>query len=96
MPKGKPNRKYTAEFKTMVIETMCAEGLNYSETGRRFGIEAHTLLQIWERIYLAEGPEDFTIERRGHSTSAHPLKRVTPDKEKELLAEVQRLRAENT
>lgn len=96
MPKGVPNRRYTAEFKTKVIETMRTEGLSYSEAGRRFGIEAHTLLQIWERIYLAEGPEGFAIERRGHSTSARPLKRVTPDKEKELLAEVQRLRAENT
>lgn len=49
---------------------MRAEGLSYSEAGRRFGIEAHTLLQIWERIYLAESPEDFAIERRGHSTSS--------------------------
>jgi transposase-like protein len=95
MAKGVPNRKYTPEFKTLVIETMHAEGLNYSEAGRRFGIKAHTLLQIWDRIYLAEGPEGFAIERRGHSTSACPLKRVTPDKEKELLSEVQRLRAEN-
>lgn len=61
MPKGVPNRRYTAEFKTKVIETMRAEGLSYSEAGRRFGIEAHTLLQIWERIYLAEGPEGFAI-----------------------------------
>lgn len=96
MPKGVPNRRYTAEFKTKVIETMRTEGLSYSEAGRRFGIETHTLLQIWERIYLAEGPEGFAIECRGHSTSARPLKRVTPDREKELLAEVQRLRAENT
>ena len=96
MPKGVPNRRYTAEFKTKVIETMHTEGLSYSEAGRRFGIEAHTLLQIWERIYLAEGPEGFAIERRGHSTSARSLKRVTPDREKELLAEVQRLRTENT
>lgn len=93
MPKGVPNRRYTAEFKTKVIETMRAKGLNYSEAGRRFGIGAHTLLQLWERIYLAEGTEGFAIERRGHSTSARPLKRVTPDREKELLAEVQRLRA---
>lgn len=95
MPKGVPNRKYSAEFKVKVIETMRAEGLNYSEAGRRFGIETHTLLQIWERIYLAEGPEGFTIERRGHSTPGHPLKRVDPDREKELLVQVQRLEAEN-
>ena len=34
-----------------------------------------TLLQIWERIYLAEGPEGFSVERRGHSGSGRPLKR---------------------
>lgn len=44
MPKGVPNRRYSAEFKVEVIETMRAEGLNYSEAGRRFGIESHTLL----------------------------------------------------
>lgn len=95
MPKGVPNRRYSAGFKTKVIETLREEGLNYSEAGRRFGIESHTLLQICERIYLAEGPEGFSVERRGHSTPAHPLKRVSQDREKELLAQVQRLEAEN-
>ena len=41
MPKVVPNRRYSAEFKVKVIETMRAEGLNYSEAGRRFGIESH-------------------------------------------------------
>ena len=54
-----------------------------------------TLLQIWERIYLAEGSEGFSVERRGHSGSGRPLKRVSPDREKDLLAQVQRLEAEN-
>ena len=95
MPKGVPNRRYSLEFKIKAVETMRAEGLNYSEASRRFGIEAHTLLLLWERIYLAEGPEGFSVERRGHSTPAHPLKRVSQDREKELLAQVQRLEAEN-
>ncbi|ERK64650.1 hypothetical protein HMPREF1545_00402 [Oscillibacter sp. KLE 1728] len=41
MPKGVPNRRYSAEFKVKVIETM-----------------------------RAEGPEGFSVERRGHSGSA--------------------------
>ena len=53
------------------------------------------MLQIWERIYLAEGPEGFSVERRGHSGSGRPLKRVSPDREKDLLTQVQRLEAEN-
>ena len=36
MPKGKPNKKYTGEFKQMVVETMHNEGLSYSETARQF------------------------------------------------------------
>ncbi len=96
MPKGVPCRKYPAEFKQQVTKTMRAEGLNYSEASWRFGITSHTLLQNWERIYLAEGPEGFRTERRGHGFRGQPLKRVKPDREKELLAEVQRLRAENT
>lgn len=62
MPKGVPNRRYSVEFNVKVIEAMRAEGLSYSEVGRRFGIKSHTLLQIWERVYLAEGPEGFSVE----------------------------------
>ncbi len=41
MPKGKPNKKYTPEFKIMVVETMQKEGLSYSETSNRFEINSH-------------------------------------------------------
>ena len=65
MPKGKPNKRYTPEFKKLVIETMREEKLSYRETARRFGITSHQLIQEWERIYLTEGPEGFAVERRG-------------------------------
>ena len=32
MPKGVPNKRYTPEFKKLVIETMREEKLSYSET----------------------------------------------------------------
>lgn len=51
MLKGAPNKRYSAEFKTKVIETLREEGLNYSEAEQCFGIESHTLLKILERIY---------------------------------------------
>ena len=38
MAKGVPNKRYTAEFKKQVVETMKEEGLSYGETRRRFGI----------------------------------------------------------
>ena len=94
MPKGVPNKRYTPEFKKLVIETMQKEKLSYRETARRFEISDHKRVAAWERIYLTEGPEGFSIERRGRSSmgrSGTQPKEV----EEDLLAEVQRLRAEN-
>ncbi len=34
LPKGIPNKRYTPEFKKIVIETMLAEKLSYRETAR--------------------------------------------------------------
>ena len=55
MPKGVPNKRYTPEFKRMVIETMLGEKLSYRETCRRFDIKGHHCVQEWERIYLGGG-----------------------------------------
>ena len=93
MPKGIPNKRYTPEFKKQVVETMEKEKLSYKETERRFGLP-HMRAAAWERIYLEEGPEGFTIERRGRSSTGRPRK-VPKEAEEDLLAEVQRLRAEN-
>jgi len=38
MPKGVPIKKYTAEFKQLVIETMMNEILSYGEITKRFDI----------------------------------------------------------
>ena len=40
MPKGVPNKRYTPEFKKLVIETMQKEKLSYSETCRRFEVNS--------------------------------------------------------
>ena len=94
MPKGEPNKRYTPEFKKLVIETMKEEKLSYSETERRFGV-VRSRITAWERIYLTEGPEGFTIERRGRGSKGRPPKQLPKEVEEDLLAEVQRLRAEN-
>ena len=91
MPKGVPNKRYTPEFKKLVIETMQEEKLSYSETCRRFEVNSRDRIKSWERIYLEEGPEGFAVERRGRSSKGRLPKQV----EEDLLAEVQRLRAEN-
>ena len=64
------------------------------ETARQFEISDHHRLQDWERIYLTEGPEGFAIERRGRGSKGRPPKHLPKDVEEDLLAEVQRLRAE--
>ena len=92
MPKGIPNKRYTPEFKKLVIETMQKEKLSYKETARQFDVSSHTRIMDWERIYLSEGPEGFSIERRGRSSKGR--KQLPKAAEEDLLAEVQRLRAE--
>lgn len=95
MPKGIPNKRYTPEFKKLVIETMLEEKLSYSETARQFDISDHHRIQDWERIYLTEGAEGFAVERRGRKRKGSPNKQLPKQVEEDLLAEVQRLRAEN-
>ena len=94
MPKGVPNKRYTPEFKKLVIETMQKEKLSYSEICRRFDVNSRDQIKSWERIYLEEGPEGFAVERRGRGSTGRP-KKLPKEGEGYLLAEVQRLRAEN-
>ena len=94
MPKGIPNKKYTAEFKIKVVETMLEEKLSYKEAAREFDVSYDTVVAKWERIYLEEGAEGLRIERRGRKSTGRPPK-PKKDVEEDLIAEVQRLRAVN-
>ena len=89
------DQRYTPEFKKLVIETMQEEELSYSETCRRFDVNSRDQIKSWERIYLEEGPEGFAVERRGRSSKGRQPKRLPKEVTEDLLAEVQRLRAEN-
>ena len=100
MPKGIPKKKYTPEFKKLVVETIHNENLSYREAARRFDISSISVIRNWERIYLEEGPEGLEVERRGRASIASgTMKGRKPKFEKQenedLIAEVQRLRAEN-
>ena len=70
------------------------EGLSYQEAARLYEVDGHGRIQSWERIYLTEGPEGLAVERRGRSSTGRP-KKMPKEVEEDLLAEVQRLRAEN-
>ena len=96
MPKGVPNKRYTAEFKVMVVETMRKERLSYYEAARQFEVPSDTRIASWERIYLTEGPEGLAVERRGRTSAASGTKKGRPAKlpkqvEENLIAENQRL-----
>ncbi len=77
----------------MVVETMRKEKLSQYQVSDRFLVSRHAVQQ-WERIYLEEGPEGLYIERRGRKSTGRP-KKLKPEVEEDLIAEVQRLRAEN-
>lgn len=93
MPRGKPNKQYTGEFKQHVVETMRAEGLSYKETERQFCISKDRVRK-WERVYLEEGPEGLYVERRGRGHGGGRPPKLGKKAEEDLIAEVQRLRAE--
>ena len=93
MSTGIPNKRYTAEFKKFVIETMRTENLSYNETSKRFDVNSHHRIQDWERIYLTYGPEGFQVERRGRASKERAPK-LNKQVEEDLIAENQRLRAE--
>ena len=95
MPKGVPNKRYMPEFKRMVVEAMEKEHLSIYATMQEFGINDHKIIERWERIYLEEGPEGLTIERRGRRSKDRRPKQLPKEVEEDLLAEVQRPRAEN-
>lgn len=97
MPKGIPNKRYTGEFKQNVIETMQKEKLSYHEAARQFEVCDHKRVANWERIYLEQGVEGLYVDRRGRSIGTQKGRPPKLDKkiEEDLIAENQRLRAEN-
>ena len=79
----------------MVVETMKKEHLSIYAAMQEFGINDHKIIERWERICLEEGPEGLSVERRGRSSKGRPPKQLPKQVEEDLLAEVQRLCAEN-
>ncbi len=99
--KGTKNRLYSMEFKIAVTEDIRSNHIGYREAARKYGLGdtggAADMLQRWERVYLEEGAEGLMKERRGRSDGNKIGRPPKLDKaiEKDLIAEVQRLRLEN-
>ena len=67
---------------------MREEHLGYRETAERFHIR-HGRVQDWERIYLTEGPEGFSVERRGRGSKGRP--KQLPKEVEEDLKRIERI-----
>ena len=93
MPKGKANKRYSGEFKQLVVEDVRNNKLGYNEAMRKYGIAGRSKIQQWERICLEEGPEGLNIERRGRGSKGRPPK-LDKQVEEDLITENQRLKAE--
>ncbi|MDD5435465.1 MAG: helix-turn-helix domain-containing protein [Nitrospira sp.] len=91
MPKG---ISFSGKFKQTVVEDLRENHLSYAEAMRKYGVCGKMSIQKWERIYLEEGPEGLSVERRGRLSTGRPPK-LDKKVEEDLIAEVQRLRAEN-
>lgn len=92
---------YTGEFKIYAVEYMHSNHLSISEALALLGIPSKSVLLKWERKYYEEGSEGLLLEQRGRSRKSISLKPNIPLKkelsketEEDLIAEVQRLRAE--
>ena len=101
--KGQKFKKYSPEFKLVVILDMREKHLGYREIMRKYFPELegknYAFLQKWERIYLEEGAEGLMKERRGKASSSDGVRKGRAPKldkrtEEDLIAENQRLRME--
>ncbi len=94
MPKGTP---FSGEFKEKVLRDIRENKIGYNEAMRKYGIAGRSKIQQWERIYLEQGAKGLYVDRRGRSIGAQKGRPPKLDKkiEEDLIAENQRLRAEN-
>jgi len=98
--KGLVGRKesYSGEFKAHVVEYMHKNHMSVVGTANYFCIPCESTVAKWERIYYEEGRDALLQERRGRKRM-DKKKPVKPKRDinqnEDLLAEVQRLRAEN-
>ena len=91
------NSSYSGDFKIHVVEYMHSYHLSLAETAFHFNLGNHSVISKWERIYYEEGPQALYKERRGRKNmNSKPRKnKLSKDVEKDLIAENERLRAEN-
>ena len=91
------NNIYDGHFKQSVIEYMHDNHLSLEDTCIKYRINNPTTLSKWERIYYEKGPQGLYETRCGRPSkmSSKQKRKLSKEVEEDLIAENQRLRAEN-
>lgn len=90
---------YNGEFKQQVIEDMHKNKMSLRQVAAKYHL-GHSTISNWEQIYVEEGADGLYIGKRGQTGSANGVKKERLPKcnemaQEDLIAEVERLRAEN-
>lgn len=101
---GKPEGRYTPEFRASVVQGMIENDWSYTETAKQYGIH-RSVVQWWMRAYQEGGAAGLEMRHKTETKLDNPnigRKRKHPPKpspkapqDKELLDELHRLRMEN-
>ncbi len=94
-----PKTTYSGDFKINVIKYMHDNHLSCFETAIHFNLSGSERVEKWLRIYCEKGPQALYKKKCGHdkkNMSFKPKnKKLSEDNEKNLLKELEYLRAEN-
>ena len=94
-----PKSTYSGDFKVNVIKYMHDNHLSCFETAIHFNLAGSERVEKWRRIYYEKGPQALYEKKCGHNNrnmSSKPKKeKNSVDNEKDLLKELEYLRAEN-
>ena len=73
MPKGQPNKRYTAGIQNQSSGNNAQRKVSYRETARQFDIP-NSRVTAWERPYLEEEQEDLRRTQRKRKTTGRSPK----------------------
>ncbi len=89
------NEKYSTEFKTSVVEYMCATGSSQQATAAHFNIPSRETVRRWQKLYEELGREGLISKPKGRMPMPRKHNEKNNHSKIELAQENQKLRMEN-
>jgi len=74
--KGVPHRKWSKEEKLDIIKKHLDEHMSIKELGKEHRID-NSLVSVWLKRYLEEGPEGLTPKKGNHYAALHSSKNLS-------------------